>query len=60
MRERKAQRLAVKMFFHLAAGEGDHYTLWKTAGPEPIRRENLTLDEVEKELELFKLQGPGQ
>ena len=58
-RERKAKRLAEKMFFHLER-EGDHYTLWRTAGPEPIRRENLTLDEVEKELELFKLQGPGQ
>ena len=59
-RERKAKRLAEKMFFCLER-EGDHYTLWRTAsGPEPIRRENLTLEEVEKELELFKLQGPGQ
>ena len=59
-RERKAKRLADKMFFHLER-EGDRYTLWRTAGvPEPIRREQLSLDEVEKELELWKLQGPSQ
>ena len=59
-RERKARRLAEKMFFKLER-QGDHYTLWRTAGiPEPVRREHLSLDEVEKELDLWKLQGPGQ
>ena len=29
-RERKAKRLAEKMFFYLER-EGDHYTLWRTA-----------------------------
>jgi len=59
-RERKARRLAEKMFFKLER-EGDHYTLWRTAGiPEPIRREHLGIDEVEKELELWKLRGPSQ
>jgi hypothetical protein len=59
-RERKVRRLAEKMFFKLER-EGDHYTLWRTAGiPEPVRREQLSLDEVEKELDLWKLRGPGQ
>ena len=59
-RERKARRLAEKMFFKLER-EGDHYTLWRTAGiPEPVRRQHLSLDEVEKELDLWKLQGPSQ
>src|SRR5262245_4725671 len=31
------------MFFKLER-EGDHYTLWRTAGiPEPVRREHLSL-----------------
>lgn len=59
-RESKARHLAEEMFFHLER-EGDRYTIWRVAGvPEPVRREHLTLDEVEKELDLWKLQGPGQ
>src|SRR5262249_32343504 len=59
-RERKARRLAEKMYFKLER-EGERYTLWSTAGiPEPIRREHLGIDEVEKELELWKLRGPSQ
>ena len=57
-RERKAKRLANKMFFKLTR-EGDHYSLCRTVGLSgPARRENLTLDEVEKELETWKLRGP--
>lgn len=59
-RERKARELAEGMFFHMDR-KGDRYTLWPVAGlPEPVRREHLTLDEVEKELDLWKLRGPGQ
>jgi hypothetical protein len=57
-RERKAKRLAEKMFFKLTR-EGDRYSLCRTAGLSgPARRENLSLDEVEKELETWKLRGP--
>jgi hypothetical protein len=57
-RERKAKRLADKMFFKLKR-QGDRYSLCRTVGlPGPARRENLSLDEVEKELETWKLRGP--
>jgi hypothetical protein len=56
-RERKAKRLADQMFFKLKR-HGDRYSLCRTAGLSgPARRENLTLDEVEEELEKWKLRG---
>jgi hypothetical protein len=56
-RERKAKRLAKKMYFKLTR-QGDRYSLCRTVGLSgPARRENLTLDEVEEELETWKLRG---
>jgi len=57
-RERKAKHLAEKMFFKLTR-KGDRYSLCRTVGLSgPARRENLTLEEVEEELETWKLRGP--
>jgi hypothetical protein len=57
-RERKAKRLAEKMFFKLTR-KGDRYSLCRTAGLSgPARRENLTLEQLEEELETWKLRGP--
>jgi hypothetical protein len=57
-RERKARRLAEKMFFKLER-EGDHYTLWRTAGiPEPVRRQHLSLDESKRSLTCGSFKGP--
>lgn len=56
-RERKAKRLADKLFFKLDR-QGDRYSLFRTAGVSAaVSRENLSLDEVERELELWKLRG---
>ena len=55
-RERKAKRLAAKLFFEL---QGIRYSLRRTAGVSgTVRRENLSLDEVERELDMWKLRGP--
>jgi hypothetical protein len=57
-RERKVRRLADKLFFKLDR-KGDRYSLHRTAGVSgPVHRENLSLDEVERELEMWKLRGP--
>jgi hypothetical protein len=57
-RERKAKRLAAKLFFKLDR-QGIRYSLRRTAGVSSIvRRENLSLDEVERELDMWKLRGP--
>ena len=54
-RERKAKRLADKLFFKLDR-QGSHYSLRRTTGVSgTVRRENLSLDEVERELEMWKL-----
>jgi hypothetical protein len=54
-RERKVKRLAKSMYFKLTR-QGDRYSLCRTVGLSgPARRENLTLDEVEEELETWKL-----
>ena len=56
-RERKAMRLAKKMYFKLTR-QGDCYSPCRTVGLSgPARQENLTLDEVEEELETWKLRG---
>ena len=52
---RKAKRLADKLFFKLNR-QGSHYSLRRTTGVSgTVRRENLSLDEVERELEMWKL-----
>ena len=57
-RERKVKRLSKSMYFKLTR-QGDRYSLCRTVGLSgPARRENLTLDEVEEELETWKLRGP--
>ena len=57
-RERKAKRLAHTLFFELDR-EGSRYSLRRTAGVSgTVRREDLSLDEVERELEMWKLRGP--
>ena len=56
MRERAAEYLAERLFFELEK-HGDLYSLYRKIGgftPE----QNLPLAEVEKVLELWKLQGP--
>lgn len=56
-RERKAKRLADKLFFKLTR-EAGRYSLCRTVGLSgPAPREDLTLDEVEQELEKWKLRG---
>jgi hypothetical protein len=58
-RDRKAkQRLANKLFLKLDR-QGTRYSLCRTAGVSGIvRQDNLSLDEVERELEMWKLRGP--
>jgi hypothetical protein len=57
-RERKAKRLADKLFFKLDR-QGNLYSLRRTAGVSgTVRHDNLSLDEVERELEMWKLRGP--
>jgi hypothetical protein len=55
-RERAAQYLAERLFFQLEK-HGSLYSLSRKTG-EFTPQHNLTLDEVEKVLELWKLQGP--
>jgi hypothetical protein len=55
-RERAAAHLAERMFFKLEK-HGERFALSrKLGGFEP--QENLTIEEVEQLLELWKLQGP--
>jgi hypothetical protein len=55
-RYRAAEYLAERMFFDLEK-HGDRYSLSRKIGGFAPQR-NLTLNEVEKVLELWKLQGP--
>jgi hypothetical protein len=55
-RERAAQYLAERLFFDLEK-HGDSYSLYRKIGGFAPQH-NLSLDEVEKVLELWKLQGP--
>jgi hypothetical protein len=56
-REQHLQELAEKLLFELQA-EGQGYTLTRDVDvPEPVRHENLTLDEVEEILNTWKLRG---
>ena len=57
-RERKAKRLANKLFFKLDR-QGNLYSLRRTVAVSgTVLRENLSLDEAERELETWKLRGP--
>jgi hypothetical protein len=57
-RERKAKRLANKLFFKLDR-QGNLYSLRRTVAVSgTVLRENLSLDDVERELETWKLRGP--
>jgi hypothetical protein len=56
-RERAASQLATELLFRMEK-EGDRFTLERdTDVRSPVRRENLTLDEVEELLETWKLRG---
>jgi hypothetical protein len=55
-RERKARRLAEKLFFVLEGDDSGYSLLRKLGDFDP--QHGLTLDEVERILELWKLQGP--
>ena len=56
-RERAAEYLAERLFFEFEKQGGDRYALRRKLGKfEP--QNNLTLIEVEKVLELWKLRGP--
>jgi len=57
-REDRLRQLASKLFFNLEH-KGSRYELYRDADVErPVRHEGLTLDEVEKILNLWKLRGP--
>lgn len=55
-RERAAANLAERMFFKLEK-HGDRFSLSRTIGGFNPQK-NLTIEEVEQLLELWKLQGP--
>jgi hypothetical protein len=56
-RERAAEYLAERLFFEFEKQGGNSYALRRKLGKfEP--QNNLTLNEVEKVLELWKLRGP--
>jgi hypothetical protein len=55
-RERSAEYLAERMFFHLEKRR-DRYSLSRKIGGFTPQH-NLTLSQVEEILELWKLQGP--
>ena len=55
-RRRAVEYLAERLFFELER-DGDLYSIYRKIGGFTPRHD-LTLDEVEKVLELWKLQGP--
>jgi hypothetical protein len=56
-RERAAAHLAAELLFRIEK-QGNRFTLERDADVRgPVRRENLTLDEVEELLETWKLRG---
>jgi hypothetical protein len=57
-REDRLRQLASKLFFTLEQN-GSRYELYRDADVErPVRHEGLTLDEVEKIPNMWKLRGP--
>jgi hypothetical protein len=57
-RQREAERLADELFFTLKRDD-NRYSLCRTVGLKggSARRDNLSLDQVEAELEKWKLRG---
>jgi hypothetical protein len=55
-RERAAHNLAERMFFKLEK-HGVHFSLSRKSGGF-VPQDNLTIEDVERTLELWKLQGP--
>jgi hypothetical protein len=56
-REARLQELASRLFFTLDK-EGSRFRLYRDADvSQPVRHENLTLDEVEETLNTWKLRG---
>jgi len=55
-RERAACDLAARLFFELKKND-NRFSLQRKIG-DHMRRDNLTLDEVEQVLERWKLEGP--
>jgi hypothetical protein len=57
-RERNVRELATRLLFTLEK-HGAMFTLARDVDvPEPVRHENLTLEEVEDVLNTWKLRGP--
>jgi hypothetical protein len=57
-REARLRELASKLFFTLEQ-HNSRYSLYRDLDVEkPVRREGLTLDEVEDALNTWKLRGP--
>jgi hypothetical protein len=57
-RRARLQELASKLFFAMK-NQGPRFALYRDVDvPEPIRHEDLTLDEVEDILNTWKLRGP--
>lgn len=56
-REEKMRNLATKLLFDVGK-HGSRFSLYRDAGvPEPVRREDLTLEEAEEILDTWKLRG---
>jgi hypothetical protein len=57
-RERRLRELATKLLFTVEK-DGSMFTLARDVDvPEPVRHENLTLEETEDVLNTWKLRGP--
>ena len=57
VREQAATQLATELFFRLER-RGDRFTLERDADvPEPVRYDDLILEEVESLLETWKMRG---
>jgi hypothetical protein len=57
-REARLRELAAKLFFNLEK-HGLRFALYRDVDvPQPVRRDGLTIDEVEELLNTWKLRGP--
>ena len=57
-REARLRVLAFRLLFTLSK-EGSRFCLYREADvPQPVRHDDLTLDEVEETLNTWKLRGP--
>jgi hypothetical protein len=57
-REARLRELASELFFTLEQHNFGYSLCRDVDVPKPVRREGLTLDEVEDELNTWKLRGP--